>query len=142
MCTTTVCPGRCLAFKKWAEDIQHRGGLQIRAAQKRSAAAKVPKSREAKLVTLRDIERTPDRTFNRIQGPRAQGPPHAYLSEYMGSYGGHPRYKPLWGSWGSLKVAGPYLEKASPLFNPSVAQATGPGRWKTTRSLPKHEVER
>lgn len=110
--------------------------LQIQQARVRSAAAKVPAGREKKLVTLRDVERTPNRTFNRIQGPRAQGPPHSYMSEYMGSYGSHPRYKSLWGTWGSLKVAGPYLEQASPLYNPAAAQATGPGRWKTTLVLP------
>jgi hypothetical protein len=51
------------------------------------------------------------------------------MPEYMGSYGSHPRYKVLWGTWGSLKVAITYLEGVL-LYNLQPTQATGPGRWK------------
>jgi hypothetical protein len=87
--------------------------------------------------TLRDIENTPYRTFDRVQGQRPSPAPNFYLSEYMGSYGSHPRFKGQWGTWGSLKAAGPYLQTKSPVFNPTARQATGPGRWTPDQSALK-----
>ena len=74
------------------------------------------------LRTLRDVENTPFRTFNRIQGPRGHLPANFYLSEYTGSHGSHPRMEPYWGAWGPLKSAGPYLATASPAYNPALAK--------------------
>jgi hypothetical protein len=62
--------------------------------------------------TLRDVENVPFRTFNRVQGARSQPPPTFYMSEYAGCYGSHPRMQPYWGTWGSLKTAGPFLSSA------------------------------
>lgn len=73
-----------------------------------------------KQASLRDIENIPYRTFNRIQGPRGQPPRNFYLSEYTGAYGSHPRMQAHWGTWGSLKTAGPYLKTHSPAYNPQL----------------------
>ena len=106
---------------------------QVRAKQQPAHLAK-PKS-------LRDVENTPFRTFNRIAGPRGHLPSNFYLSEYTGSFGSHPRMAQHWGTWGSLKTAGPYLAANSPAYNPHLSLATSrsgfqPDPLMTTRLRP------
>lgn len=105
--------------------------VQISRARAEAAARRIAHSSAAaaKPKSLREVEYTPSRTFDRVHGQRPAGSPNAYLSEYMGSFGSNPRYKPQWGSCGSLKVAGPYLERASPLYNAAARTTSGPGRW-------------
>jgi hypothetical protein len=99
--------------------------VQVAGARAQSAAKRCTAATPVYLQapqTLRDLDSTPLRTFNRIQGARGHLPSNHFLSEYSGAYGSHARMQPFWGSWGSLKTAGPYLATHSPAYNPALAQ--------------------